>query len=165
MGPPLARRKRGLAEDLAASRWRPRRRSSACQSPPAAVDSHDIVVPFGPAECSADALVGVWLDDCAEVSGASCLSERMKPATSSSPTCRRFSSSTCTSAQLQRCTKSGRSAKSSLARGHAGAGPDQPLAVMPAVGGRSSSSTMFDQPLAVIASRLRQEFTCVSRLR
>ena len=25
--------------------------------------------------------------------------------------------------------------------------PDHPLAVMPAVGGRSSSSTMFDQPL------------------
>ena len=31
-----------------------------------------------------------------------------------------------------------------------------PLVVMPAVGGRSSSSTMFDQPLAVIASRWRQ---------
>ena len=36
--------------------------------------------------------------------------------------------------------------------------PDQLLAVMPAVGGRSSFSTMFDQPLAAIASRWRQEF-------
>ena len=37
-------------------------------------------------------------------------------------------------------------------RGHL---PYQPLAVMPAVGGRSSSSTMFDQPLAAIASSWR----------
>ena len=44
----------------------------------------------------------------------------MKPATSSSPACRRFSSCTCTSARLNRCTKSGSSAKSSPARGNTG---------------------------------------------
>ena len=73
----------------------------------------------------------LWKRGLAEALAASRWRPHMKPATSSSPTCRRFSSCTWTSAWLNSCTKSGSSAKSSLARGHAGGMADQPLMVMP----------------------------------
>ena len=53
----------------AASRWRPRRRRPPSQAPPDAVGSCVVVDPFGHASCSADGHIGVWLEDCAEVSG------------------------------------------------------------------------------------------------